>query len=104
MNTDVWLPIIIAALSLGFTALAATLGVIVRTVRHQTTVEDKLDNVIKDVEDLVADKDKVHTAIFTQMQVDRDATDKRLRYLEEFWISIGRQKVRNLSDVNATDD
>jgi hypothetical protein len=98
MDASIWVPIVISALSLAFSGLAATLTVIFRAIKHQTQIEDKLDNVIEDTGKLVVDKDRVHQAIYEQMRVDREATDKRLRYLEEFWISIGQSKVEKIRD------
>ena len=89
-----WISVAITALALLGTGLGATLRYLIKSVRHQTQIEDKLDNAIEDISKLVVDKDKVHTAIYEQMQIDRDATDRRLRYLEEFWISIGQRLVK----------
>lgn len=98
-----WISIAIAALTLVGAGLGATLRYLIKSVRHQTQIEDKLDNAIEDIARLVVDKDKVHTAIYEQMRVDRDATDKRLRYLEEFWISIGQKLFKGVKDGNIGD-
>lgn len=49
-----------------------------------TRVEDSLKNLIDDVQQLVESKDKVHEAIYRSMSDDRKATDRRLRWLEEY--------------------
>lgn len=55
--------------------------------------EDKLNELVEDVRKLVDDKDRTHREISEQMRFDRDATNKRLRYLEEYFMShgMGRQ-------------
>jgi hypothetical protein len=57
-----------------------------RGIVKWTRTEDKLNELLKDVNTLITDKDKVHAAMFEQMTKDRAATDKRLRWLEEhYW-------------------
>lgn len=46
-------------------------------------IEDKIQDVAKDLEKLVHDKDAVHSEIIRQMRDDRQASDRRLRWLEE---------------------
>lgn len=58
-------------------------GFLYRITVKWTRVEDKLENVVDDVKELVVDKDRVHSEILAQMTHDRDATDKRLRWLEQ---------------------
>jgi hypothetical protein len=48
-----------------------------------TRVEIKLDNVVKDLGIIVADKDRTHAELAAQMREDRTATNQRLRWLEE---------------------
>lgn len=72
--------VIISSIAIILTPMIAFLY---RTTVKWTHVEDKLENVVEDVKDLVKDKDKVHTEILSQMTHDRDATDKRLRWLEQ---------------------
>lgn len=61
-----------------------------------TRLENKLDGVIDDVRELVISKDKVHLLIMEDMRTDREATNKRLRWLEEYlWTRSNRNAVRN---------
>lgn len=46
-------------------------------------LEDRLNNVVQDLGDIVKDKDKIHSEMLAQMREDRKATDRRLRWLEE---------------------
>ena len=46
-------------------------------------VEDKLDQVVRDLDKIVKDKDNIHSELVRQMREDRAATNKRLRWLEE---------------------
>ena len=93
-----WTDVAIAAMSLAFLILAALLRWQIKNARHQMHVEDKIDQALVDISKLVNDKDRVHVAIYEQMKVDRDATDKRLRYIEEFWMSMGRKIIGRFPD------
>jgi hypothetical protein len=64
VTSDQRFEITIAAVSLVFTILCVTLGVIIRAVRKFTQVEDRLADVMQDIRD------------------DRAATNERLTYLE----------------------
>ena len=55
-----------------------------RGVVRWTRTEDKLDQLVRDVEKLVKDKDATHSAMLQSMSDDRRATDRRLRWLEEY--------------------
>jgi hypothetical protein len=64
MSPDQRFGITIASISLCFTILSVTLGMVVRAVRKFTQVEDRLTDVMQDVRD------------------DRAATNERLTWLE----------------------
>lgn len=81
-----------AAATLMFTVFSAFVGILIRTVRRNTRADDKLDSLVESVRQLVADKEKVHTAILEQMRYDRDATDRRLRFMEEWFMKGGHLK------------
>jgi len=66
------------------------LVILVRGAVKWTRTEDKLSTLVDDVRELVEQKDKVHAAMLEQMRVDRDATDKRLRFIEEWFMTSGR--------------
>lgn len=51
--------------------------------RKQQQIEDKQVELIKNMEKLIADKDAVHREIIQTIREDREATNKRLRWLEE---------------------
>lgn len=57
---------------------------LIRGAIKWTRVEGKIDHAIEELRAIVADKDKVHNEIYAQMREDRAATDRRLRWLEEF--------------------
>lgn len=71
------------ALSIIAVIILPAVGMLVRITMKWTRVEDKLDHVIKNMEILVLDKDRVHQELSKQMADDRRATDRRLRWLEE---------------------
>lgn len=70
----------ISALAVIFIPLLIAL---IRGIVKWTRVEDKLDELVKDMSQLIKDKDATHEAMLRQMTDDRSATDRRLRWLEE---------------------
>lgn len=72
------------------TLLIPTLVLLVKGTVRWTRTEDQIGTLIAKVTELVEDKDKVHAEILEQMRVDRDATDRRLRFMEEFWMRKGQ--------------
>jgi hypothetical protein len=60
-----------------------TMILLVRGAIKWTRVETKLSEVADDLKQIVIDKDKVHQEMLSQMREDRDATNLRLRWLEE---------------------
>jgi hypothetical protein len=66
------------------TLLIPTVVFLVRGAIKWTRVESKLDHAISELSEIAADKDRVHHEIYVQMREDRTATDKRLRWLEEY--------------------
>lgn len=54
-----------------------------KLVRKGTLIEANQNMLIEDVKALVENKDKVHAEMLAQMRDDRQATDRRLRWLEE---------------------
>lgn len=57
---------------------------LIRGAVKWTRVESKLDNVVSELRQIVENKDKVHAEMLGQMRDDRAATDRRLRWLEEY--------------------
>lgn len=74
------LALILSALAVVFIPLLIAL---IRGIVKWTRVEDKLDELVKDMAQLIKDKDATHEAMLKQMTDDRRATDRRLRWLEE---------------------
>lgn len=65
---------------------------VVRITAKWASVEEKLSRVVADVDKLVRDKDTTQAAIVDMMAKDREATDLRLRWLENhLWAIIGRK-------------
>jgi len=56
---------------------------IVRSAVKWAKLESRVEEVIADVKELIGQKDKFHAALVDQMKSDREATDRRLRWLEE---------------------
>lgn len=83
---------ITSAAGVMFTVFSAFVGILIRTVRRNTRSEDKIDSLVEAVQRLVQDKEKVHAAMLDQMRYDRDATDRRLRFMEEWFMKGGHLK------------
>jgi hypothetical protein len=81
---------LIAGLTVISVLLLPTLVLMVRGVVKWTRTEDRLSELVTDVKTLVDDQDKVHTAMLEQMRTDREATDRRLRFIEEWFMQRGR--------------
>ena len=72
--------------------LIPILGVLIRGMVRWIRTEDELKVLVADVRELIENKDKVHSDILNQMRFDRDATNQRLRYLEEYFMSHGMRR------------
>ncbi len=91
MSGSGWIAVTLAVFSV---LLLPALGILVRGAVKWTRTEDKLGDLVGDVRELITDKDRAHGEMLEQMRLDREATNTRLRYLEEFWIDRGRQGYR----------
>lgn len=80
MTPDQRLTLILSAIGI---LVLPTLVFIVRATVKWTRVESKLEDVADDLKKIVEDKDRVHRDILQQMADDRNATNLRLRWLEE---------------------
>lgn len=74
------LSLLLSALGLLF---IPTLVLLFRGAMKWTRVEDKLDEAVKDLGEIVANENRAHADIVRQMADDRAATNQRLRWLEE---------------------
>jgi hypothetical protein len=83
MTTADRFTILIAAIGLLWTVIAALIVLLWRIAVKMTRTEDAIAGLGADITDLVKDKDKVHLEITREMREDRAATDRRLRWLEE---------------------
>jgi hypothetical protein len=75
-----WTTVILSVIAV---LIIPAIVILIRGAVKWTRTEDRLESLVTAVEKLVDDKDKVHAAMVDQMTKDRDATDRRLRYLEE---------------------
>lgn len=85
-----WIAIMLGIFSV---LLLPALGILIRGAVKWTRTEDKLGTLIENVGKLVDDKDRAHHEMLEQMRADREATNTRLRYLEEFWMDRGRRRI-----------
>jgi hypothetical protein len=77
---SVWISVSLSIIAL---LLVPILRLMWNAGRAQQKIEDTQDTLIKAVQKLVEDKDKVHAEMIMQMREDRNATNIRLRWLEE---------------------
>lgn len=73
--------------------LIPILVVLFRLTVVLTRDRDKIQTIADDLTDLVEAKDKVHSEMYRTMRDDRQATDRRLRWLEENLWRRGSQNV-----------
>lgn len=80
MTFTVW-----GTLALSFIAviLGPLFVLIFRLTIGATRLSDRVVNIEQDLKDLVSEKDKTHQLLLSQMKDDRQATDRRLRWLEQ---------------------
>jgi hypothetical protein len=84
-----WIPISISALSVILIPLVVLLW---RVAVGITKTGDQINGIEKDLRELVEHKEKDHADIYVQMREDRNATNIRLRWLEEnLWQQIRQQ-------------
>lgn len=80
MVVSPWLTLAVSVVGV----LLIPLGILLfRVVVRATEDRDELRHIRTDLGELVKDKDRVHLEMLRQMSADREATDKRLRWLEE---------------------
>jgi hypothetical protein len=95
MNSFEWT--ITTAISVLAILLIPAIGLLIRIVVKWTKTEARLEDLADDMKKLVNDKDRIHTEMLGQMREDRAATDRRLRWLEEYlwWRGGGEDAIRN---------
>jgi hypothetical protein len=81
-----WLAFIISAMGV---IMIPAIALLFRGAIKWSRTEGKLDVVIQKVSEIVADKDKVHSDLYNAIREDRNATNRRLEYLERIWIEKG---------------
>ena len=90
MTAAAWIPVGLGVLSV---LIIPALVILVRGAIKWTRTEDKLSVLVDDVRELIDEKDKVHAELLEQMRYDRDATDRRLRFVEEWFMRAGQSKL-----------
>jgi hypothetical protein len=96
-STDILTLIVSVIGAIGLPIMILLLRGLFQWTRTWTKTEEKLSAVAKDLAELMAQKDSVHAALYDQMRVDREATDRRLRFIEEWFMRGGgtnAQRVR----------
>lgn len=80
MSFTVWGTLALTAVAV---LLIPMLAFTYRLVIKWTKAEAKLDETVKDLGELVKDKDEAHKWLYEQIDRSNVAMDKRLRWLEE---------------------
>lgn len=93
----------ILALLLSFITVVVVpmLGLTVRNAVRWTKIELRVGEITKDLRAIVDDKNAVHLRIHQEMREDREATNRRLRWLEEnLWNTTGKgsNAIRNQTE------
>lgn len=83
MSKDLLVQVLTTILVFTVGGIASLVVYIVRLSSRWATMETKLGGLIERVEKLVQDKESTHRDMLAQMRSDRDATNQRLRWLEE---------------------
>lgn len=90
-NEAAWAGVAVAALTLAWGITAVMLARSLRGERERATMVTQLSTIARDLDRIVADKDRTHAAILEQMREDRQVTDNRLRWLEtHLWSRRGK--------------
>jgi len=87
-----WIQAGIAAASLMFAILCYVLSILMRNIRRAIRTEDRIGALESKVITLVTTQQQMQISMLDQMKYDRDATDKRLRYVEEYFMHLGMSK------------
>lgn len=101
MTVADWIGVSLTAVSV---LLLPALVILVRGAIKWTRTEDKLGTLVEQVRQLIAGKDrahqeiivntaKIHAEFMEQMRADREATGRRLRFTEEAWMRLGRERM-----------
>lgn len=88
MKANDWIVLLLGIVG---TLLIPAIVILTRGAVKWTRTEDQLKNLIDDMKQLVQGEDKVHAAILGQIQADRENADKRLRFIEEYFMMKGRE-------------
>lgn len=68
---------------------------LIATVRELVQSKEGTDKKLTDgIKEVVSEQTSVHREMYEQMRVDREATDKRLRFIEEYWMQSGQKRKR----------
>jgi len=71
--------------------LGTIVGVIWRAAARITRMQDEIRGIAQDMHEMGEAKDKFHATLVAQMTEDRSVNDRRLRFIEEHWMRIGRE-------------
>jgi hypothetical protein len=74
---------------------------IIKITSKWTKLEEQMSRAVLDIDKLVKDKDKTHEAMLQQMTNDRNATNLRLRWLEEHLWTLRPRAQRTKGDEAA---
>jgi len=86
---------VVTILATVITVLTPALVYVVRITSKWSRFEEKLSRVLEDVATLAKDRDALQVVLVETMKKDREATDLRLRWLENNLYAVLGAKVRS---------
>jgi low affinity Fe/Cu permease len=104
-----WIIVMLTALAV---LVIPAIVVLIRGVVKWTRAEERLSDLVDKVAVIAIEKEKAHSEVLTlishnkandgethrelleQMRIDREATDHRLRFIEEFWMQQGQRTIK----------
>lgn len=72
--------------------LIPLMSIMIRGAVKWTRTEGSLNDLVTATREKNRRDDKVHEEMYAQMRIDREATNTRLRYLEEYFMSHGMRR------------
>lgn len=83
MGSAAWASVAVAALALAFTAVTWMLTRAMRRATVSAVTAERLSRMARDIEELRRAGDRRDTELRAELRADRQATDERLRWLEQ---------------------
>jgi hypothetical protein len=83
MSPDARFTVLVTISLFILSGISAGVVYLVKGAQRWTKTESRLEDLVHQVEKLIANKSEEHRVILSTIRDDRQATDRRLRWLEE---------------------